>query len=424
MAETVELAASSSLDWDGYGEDEELVTARPRIISTETLCSDDDLSFSESDDYLSPTEGLLAVMPPAQQEAAAIAGKEANLAVWRQKVNQVLMEAEEDILPFRGKRVTLSCLTALCKAAVGLKRELQAAHLELAEDPAYRDGRMTAATECRKRLSSFIVQAEADRVQLEEGEKVERNQAATAAVAQSAASAAHQPSAEAAARLPLIARRVRATREELAGIRTEIGNAVMTSPTTDEEVISRAEQLRAIGDHLAALTLDGKETSRLALEYNLLDEASLLEDELSGARKENVQAIEKLHAWRKETGVWVEKKKRSAGRTDLKLPTFTPSISGKSTIYDFEKDWVEYKQAMEYSKEEALKTLKLVIQQPTRGDVANIRKEDDIFAYLKKHHGNPMVLLNAREQEVQSWTPCKGTDLVQRDWLIQAKSKL
>ena len=35
-----------------------------------------------------------------------------------------------------------------------------------------------------------------------------------------------------------------------------------------------------------------------------------------------------------------------------------------------------------------------------------------------------MVLLNAREREIRAWGPCKGTDMAQRDWLIQAKSKL
>ena len=49
---------------------------------------------------------------------------------------------------------------------------------------------------------------------------------------------------------------------------------------------------------------------------------------------------------------------------------------------------------------------------------------EDIFAYLKKHHGNPMMLLHAKEKEVRAWGSCKGSDIAQREWLVQAKSRL
>ena len=89
------------------------------------------------------------------------------------------------------------------------------------------------------------------------------------------------------------------------------------------------------------------------------------------------------------------------------------------------KEWKQYRDAMEYSKEEAVKMLKVAVQQPSRGDIATCCSEEEIFSYLRKHHGNPMVLLNAREKEIRAWGPCnKGTDMAQQDWLILAKSKL
>jgi hypothetical protein len=79
---------------------------------------------------------------------------------------------------------------------------------------------------------------------------------------------------------------------------------------------------------------------------------------------------------------------------------------------------------MEYSKEEAVKVLKQAVQPPARADIANHQSVEQIFDYLKKHHGNPMMLLHAKEQEVRGWALCRGTDMVQREWLVQAKSKL
>ena len=74
---------------------------------------------------------------------------------------------------------------------------------------------------------------------------------------------------------------------------------------------------------------------------------------------------------------------------------------------------------MEFSKEEAMKALKQAVQPPARGDVFNLQSTAEIFDYLKKHHGNPMMLLHAKEQDVKSWSSCKGADLAQREWLVQ-----
>ena len=211
---------------------------------------------------------------------------------------------------------------------------------------------------------------------------------------------------------------------ELNNIKSGYAGALALEPKCDGDLFEKLEQLRVLDEQFSTAAADAKEGSKLALENNLLREESAMDDALEATRRAKATASDKLLQWRKHTGIWGEKKKRGTMRTDLKLPSFCLGLAAKSTVYEFEKEWTEYKEAMEFSKEEAVKTLKQAIQSPARGDIVDFQSEVEIFDYLKKHHGNPMVLLNAREREIRAWGPCKGTDMAQRDWLIQAKSKL
>ena len=106
------------------------------------------------------------------------------------------------------------------------------------------------------------------------------------------------------------------------------------------------------------------------------------------------------------------------------MPTFSGAMSDKLTVYEFEKEWVAYRAAVNYSVEEALKELKLAVQQPARAAVQKMTNDEMVFKYLKAHYGNPVLLLNAREEEMRAWADCKGTDVERREWLINAKDRL
>jgi hypothetical protein len=359
------------LEWDGYEEDESLEVVRPlessRAWSTNTLFSNPthQESSSEEEDFLSPTA---VGSPPACADLFETSNLQAcvtmDAAALKKKVEKAIMEAEEDVLPFMGKRVTLACLTKLCTLASSLKRDLQAAHIELSDDQDYLERRAEAAADCRKQLTAFLVQAESERVQLEAEEKELRTQAAAA-----------KGAASAAAKQPIITHRMTSVMEELDAVKVELVKLVLKEPKADEEVFEKAEQHRALDERLAAAVLDGKEVARLGFDHELFKEAAQLEEAMSACKKAKIRASEKLIEWRRTAGVWAEKKKRNATRTDLKMPSFSPSLAGQVTIYDFEKEWQEYKVAMEYSKEEALRTLKLAIQPPTRGEVSSYSSE-------------------------------------------------
>ena len=419
------LERHSSLEWDGYGGNSPiaadlLLLDSPRRWSIDTHFSVsvaqpgsvlESLSSSSEGGYQSPDSSIAQVGSVNGDEMAMDA------AALRRKVERAIMEADEDVLLFQGRTVTLECLIRLSALATSLKKELQNAHMELADDPVYQDGRMAAATECRKKLAEFLVELEAERVPLEQGERTHRQEAAAAAAAAAAVPDHSQ-------RHPVILRRAAATVQELELIEGEVEKLLMNGPKTDEELYGKLERLQGLDERRSAALDDGKELIKLTLEHNLLNDSAGLEKAISVSRSSKTKAQDNILEWRKQAGLWTEKKKRGTGRTDLKAPTFSPSLVTTVTVYEFKKEWIDYRSAMDLSTEEALKSLKQAIQQPSRGDIINLKSEEEVFAYLVKHYGNPMMLLNAREKEVRGWSNCRGTDLAQREWLVQAKSKL
>ena len=171
VPEDEELSRQPSLDWDKYGENAPLQIVRPldntRTWSTDTLFSApiasssalDGSESSDSENYLSPDaeEGSVLADEVLAEEDDNMA---TDAATMRRKVSRAILEAEEDVLPFSGKRVTLNCISRLCIMATSLKKDLQVAHLDLVDDEQYQAQLAEAAKECRQKLSTFLVEAE------------------------------------------------------------------------------------------------------------------------------------------------------------------------------------------------------------------------------------------------------------------------
>ena len=412
--------SQASCEWDNFAENISFSAAGQKSGtsrgSQDTLYSNTNdgsprsqLSSDNEDDFLSPTRSDDSSSQSEAEDAAMDA------AAWRRKVELALLEADEDVLPFSGKKTTLDCLTKLCVLATSIKKTLQQAHVELGQDQAYVAEPRERSAKCRMALTAFLVGSEDTRAQLED-EAAERR-------ARVSASAADSATAAAAMRRPVIARRVRAAGEELNGVVSAFQRLMAVAPDSDEALFEKVEKGKALEEQHTAATAQCKEVAGLALDCDLVADSDELEQLLAEARKVKMQSSEQLLQWRKTAGVWSEKNRRPV-RADLSLPTYAAGLSGKVTVYEFERDWREYSKAMEFSREEALKSLKQAVLPPARADVNSLATVDEIFNYLKKHHGNPMMLLHAKEQDVRSWSNCRGSDLVQREWLVQAKTKL
>jgi len=333
----------------------------------------------------------------------------------RRKAAKAILEADEDVLPFAGRPVNLECLNRLCTLAQSLKRELQEVYLEMQGNAAYPAADADRAATCRTALINFLVEAEERRAVIETENRTQRAETDAAAAATAAAAAE--------AKKPYINRKVKLAADELKSVVDAFEEFVAQKPKTDEELFEKVDQLRVLEGRHDAAAAEAKETARLALEFNLILESGELEDDAKAARNQKQHGHDAVVRWRREAGVWTEKRRRG-DRGEVKAPTFTAGISSKMTVYEFEKEWNEYSQAMEYSKAEAVKMLKQAIQPPTKGDVADFETVEAIFEHLKKHHGNPMMLLHAKEQEVRGWERCTGTAIQQREWLVRAKGRL
>ena len=112
VPEDSELQREQSLSWEKFGEQISFqlpLAEGTRRWSTDTLFSvpvaDSTVQSSEESDggdYLSPTGGD----DPTMAEAIATAT--------RRKVRAMIMEADEDVLPFTNKKVNLECVGKLC----------------------------------------------------------------------------------------------------------------------------------------------------------------------------------------------------------------------------------------------------------------------------------------------------------------------
>ena len=167
------LTREQSLSWDEFGEQASFQLQHPlentRRWSTDTLFSipvansSDQADGSDSEEaYLSP-EGedqapVVHAMAPAEGAAA--------ITALRRSVRKIIMEIEDDILPFADKRVTAECLKDLCTHATRLKRDLQEAHLDLEEDEEYRLTLAEKAVAKRHELIAFLVSAEEKRIDM------------------------------------------------------------------------------------------------------------------------------------------------------------------------------------------------------------------------------------------------------------------
>jgi hypothetical protein len=337
----------------------------------------------------------------------------------RDQVERAMLEVEDNIEPFRGKQVTRNALIQLSALATALRKTLQDGHLYLAAHDAdeYDANFRTKVTECRRLLSAFLVETEEQKA----ARAAEFAAADTQATATAAAEAENQRKL---ARQEIVVTRVARVLDEAKQLREECEAFCTTKATTDEQLYEKAEAYKVLCGCLEAVTARCKEAADLALGHDLLKESGEADVAASGLGKLRLKVDQAMLASRKGAGVWAEKGWRTTARGDQKMPSFSGAATDKLTVYEFEKDWVAYKVAAGLTVEESVKELRVAVQPPARAAIQKMESEEAVFTYLKAHYGNPFLLLNAREEEMRGWAPCKGSDVQCREWLIHAKERL
>ena len=347
-----------------------------------------------------------------------------NIESARDRVERALLEIEDDILPFQGRQLSNETLGVLAAKAANLKKILQNGHLYLAphDGEEYDANLRVAVTEGRRSLATFVVEVEEQRAQREREIAADEKAKAAALSAQQATALAQNERLT--ARKQLIGGRVARALMEAESLKEECVAFCGASTVSDEQLYERAEQHRVLCARLDTALDEGKLMATQAMDNDLIKESEDVDSVICRLRKLKLDVDKFMLSSRRQAGVWTEKGRRAAVRGDLKMPAFSGSSSDKLTVYEFEKEWLSYKSAVNYSVEEALKELKLALQQPARAAVQKMVSEEAIFNYLRAHYGNPVLLLNGREEEIRAWNSCKGTDTEKREWLINAKDRL
>lgn len=338
----------------------------------------------------------------------------------RDAVERALIQVEDDILPFKGRKLPADRLVLLATQAVEIKKILQESHLYLsAHDEAEYEANLRAdVINSRRELSAFIVDIEEQRANCEQAaHDAERERAARDAGARADAE-------RLAARRQLTKTRIDRFLDDVKLLQDEVKSFCSSGPANDEQLYERVEQHKVVSVRISTAIEHVDKLASQALDYDLIEESASLDSAVTSLRKMAADIDKFMLDTRKKTGVWAEKGRRAAARGDVKMPAFTGSTTDNLTVYEFEREWNIYKSALNYSVEEALKELKVAVGQPARAAIQKMTGEEAVFKYLKTHYGNPVILLNAKQDEIRGWTHCKGSDMEQREWAIMAKERL
>jgi hypothetical protein len=417
IGSATDLLNAESLVWDAHSPQLD-VTTTARRWSVDTLR-----------DSLAASEGGLSTCPEGGESGASgeqslettvnysqpITEMAAEAAHHSSAAERALMEQEDDLLPFEGRKVPLDYLTKLIAQATTVKKTLQECHLALSSSDRerYAASLQPRVVEGRRQATTLIVKLEEMRLDME-------------LAVGAAQRAAEQPAATVVdpAKQEVVKSRLNRLLVETSGVKDECAAFMQKQPAGDEGLYEYAETHRVICNRLETLVAECKAAANQAMEHNLMRESVVLDDTVADLREMWRRSDDKLLQCRKGAGVWSEKGRRVAARGNMKAPTFSGATSDQVTVYEFERDWVSYKAAVNYSVDEALRELKVVIQPPARTAIQKMETEEAIFAYLRTHYGNPVLLLSAREEEVRGWSDCKGSDQARREWLLNAKNRL
>jgi hypothetical protein len=78
-----------------------------------------------------------------------------------------------------------------------------------------------------------------------------------------------------------------------------------------------------------------------------------IQENISTLYTQETTLRENMLTFCKEMGVWQKKSKRAVKRSNLKMPKFTGQPKS-ITIFEFKKEWLEYKRAAALTKQEGL----------------------------------------------------------------------
>ena len=334
---------------------------------------------------------------------------------YRQVLAQLEMVVEDDILPTQAENVTTEYLQQKVTLAETWKAKAREACGYLGEhDPAlYEERFKAAAADHRKAIVSFVTKAQAV---LKEREEQRASQPRN--VTEAAQAAARKIKAKS------VTNYAEAVITGLQELNDEMKLLTLGKPENDSNCRKFVMEATAALKRLDAVEADARNMYQGAVDAGLEEPAGQIEDNMRKARASGSELGDKLISVKQEFNL-LTGSSGTRNNSDLIPPTFTGDYQDKTDFFQFKKDFDEYVDVKNPTKDEQLRILLTrCLKGEAKTACQNMTSTKDVFDYLRETFGNVRIMLEKQLEDVKKFSVCAGDDNKRRTWLITAKSKL
>ena len=171
---------------------------------------------------------------------------------------------------------------------------------------------------------------------------------------------------------------------------------------------------------VAVIKKDAKELIDHAIECDLNDECTKLEEAYRALQKNEITIHNTIQDLKDEYGIVSDAK-----NNDIKYPVFSGENTEKLDYYTFREDWLACTAVKAPSKAEQLR---LLTRQCLTGSASSACKHmdsvEDIFDYLKTTYGNVSDMFAYRVDEIRRLGTCDGPNEKKRKWAVEVRAQL
>ena len=427
-----------SLDWDNYQESPEFSSTRnsaeltfnypvqnrhqsagQHVLLSDTLEKEAGLTdieektetgaSTETDQQASNSgSSVKTILEPAMTDEDA-------KRKFRQVLGQLEMVVEDDILPTQVDRVTTDYLQQKVALAETWKSKAREACAYLAEhEPeVYQNRYKGAAADHRKAIVEFVSKAQAV---LREREEQKASQPRN--VTEAAQVAARKIKATS------VTNYAQAVITGLQELNDEMKLLTLGRPENDTHCRKFVMEATAALKRLESVEADAKSMYQGAVEAGLEEPAGQIEENIRKTKASGAELGDKLIQMKQEFNL-LSGGSRTRHNSDLIPPTFTGDQQEKTDYFQFKKDFDEYVDVKNPTKDEQLRILLTrCLKGEAKTACQNFTSTKAVFEYLKETFGNVRIMLDRQLDEIKKFSVCAGDDNKRRTWLITAKSKL
>ena len=197
---------------------------------------------------------------------------------------------------------------------------------------------------------------------------------------------------------------------------------ILDQPGTQIEFRNLQERVKTTHKELNLVKKSAKELINHAIECDLVDECTRMEDVYRTLEKREMDLERGLQNLKDEYGLVGEHDHKS---NDLKYPTFSGDQTEKFDYYSFKEDWDSYVSVKGPSKSEQLRILtKQALTGTARIACKYMTSLEAVFDHLKEHFGNVSDLFSHRVEELRRLGACTGSNEKRRKWAVEIRSQL